>query len=187
MGQVQRTVHVPLGGDTERALGLPRQPASCQDIYVYWITIWPIYWIGCHAYILHNGPAGRYIIQIMMACIQSSPSHFPLSAPLAHHAQSLPQIMPLPRRACRACVCAECNQAPLLCTQTLRGVARQVSPHTHTGRAYIRHIHVCISSGEGKWARTSGGQRQRGGRREGQSEGRKNIPSERVLYVFALI
>ena len=30
MGQVQRTVHVPLGGDTERALGLPCQPASCQ-------------------------------------------------------------------------------------------------------------------------------------------------------------
>ena len=30
MGQVQRTVHVPLGSDTERALGLPCQPASCQ-------------------------------------------------------------------------------------------------------------------------------------------------------------
>jgi len=30
MGQVRRTVHVPLGGDTERALGLPCQPASCQ-------------------------------------------------------------------------------------------------------------------------------------------------------------
>jgi hypothetical protein len=30
MGQVQRAVHVPLGGDTERALGLPCQPASCQ-------------------------------------------------------------------------------------------------------------------------------------------------------------
>ena len=30
MGQVRRTVHVPLGGDTGRALGLPCQPASCQ-------------------------------------------------------------------------------------------------------------------------------------------------------------
>ena len=30
MGQVLRTVHVPLGSDTERALGLPCQPASCQ-------------------------------------------------------------------------------------------------------------------------------------------------------------
>ena len=30
MGQVRRTVHVPLGSDTERALGLPCQPASCQ-------------------------------------------------------------------------------------------------------------------------------------------------------------
>jgi hypothetical protein len=29
MGQVRRTVHVPTGGDTERALGLPCQPASC--------------------------------------------------------------------------------------------------------------------------------------------------------------
>ncbi len=30
MGQVWRTVHVPLCGDTKRALGLPCQPASCQ-------------------------------------------------------------------------------------------------------------------------------------------------------------
>jgi hypothetical protein len=30
MGLVRRTVHVPLDGDTERALDLPRQPASCQ-------------------------------------------------------------------------------------------------------------------------------------------------------------
>jgi hypothetical protein len=30
MGQVQRTVHVPLCSDTKRALGLPCQPASCQ-------------------------------------------------------------------------------------------------------------------------------------------------------------
>jgi hypothetical protein len=30
MGQVQRAVDFPLGGDTERALDLPCQPASCQ-------------------------------------------------------------------------------------------------------------------------------------------------------------
>jgi hypothetical protein len=30
MGQVLQTVHVPLGGDTKRVLGLPSQQASCQ-------------------------------------------------------------------------------------------------------------------------------------------------------------
>ena len=30
MGQVRWTIHFPLGGDTEGALGLPCQPASCQ-------------------------------------------------------------------------------------------------------------------------------------------------------------
>ena len=30
MGQVRRTVHVPLGGDTVRALDPPLQRASCQ-------------------------------------------------------------------------------------------------------------------------------------------------------------
>jgi hypothetical protein len=32
MGRVRRTVHVSLGGDAKRALGLPCQPASCQGV-----------------------------------------------------------------------------------------------------------------------------------------------------------